>query len=311
MGPASDLCTGPSQGGGFGECCDRDSQCTAGMVCDPDQRACTFNCTSVTDCYAAPLHSKPSCGLLNRMTCDYVDYVYPVLWGAANRSLGSSDGAPTQQYCDASTGYGWSFTAYCKSCKSGNWSGDAGPDVGYSDAQRVGTLLGSLLEDLCATSPAIQQRCTNSTVKATLDSFILQVQNTCAQSPSGASLCTFGLSVDSLFDAALLLLGLGDWEELAAELTPAERVDVALNLVISVRPKSTFGVSLPTSEVVMASKWVHSPHAHAHTYTHVHTRRCAPAHALCSGCPPPILSRVPAAREWRGEGGTRGSFGCH
>ena len=83
---------------------------------------------------------------------------------------------------------------------------------------------------------------------------LVQVIQTCSASPSGASLCTFGLSVDSLFDSALLLLGLGDFADIAEALTPAERVALALNMLISVKPKTTFGASLPSQDVVMSNK---------------------------------------------------------
>lgn len=248
---------GPSSDGDFGECCDSDAQCSPGMVCDLYQRACTFKCTSSADCYASPLFGLTSCGPVDGMSCSIADIAYPYLWGAYNEAVQADP--PQQLYCDASVGYGWSFSAYCRTCRSGSWSGGAGPEVGYSDDQRVATLLGSLLEDLCSSSPAIEQRCSNSTVYATIQQFIDEVVQTCSQSPAGASLCTFGLSVDSLFDSALLLLGLGEWAEVAEVLTPAERVAVALNLVISVQPKSTYGVSLPSNEVVMASKYVPLP----------------------------------------------------
>jgi hypothetical protein len=251
-GPTSDLCKGPVTEGDFGECCDSDAQCTTGMVCDPEQRACTFKCTSSANCYASPLYGQASCGPIDQLTCSIADLAYPYLWGTYNQA--DQVDPPQQLYCDASVGYGWSFSAYCRTCGSGSWSGDAGPDVPYSDDQRVATLLGSLLEDLCSSSPAIQQRCANSTVYTTIEDFIDEVVQTCSESPSGASLCTFGLSVDSLFDSALLLLGLGDWADIAEQLTPEERVAVALNLVISVQPKSTYGVSLSSNEVVMASK---------------------------------------------------------
>ena len=82
---------------------------------------------------------------------------------------------PPAQFCDASVAYGWSFAPYCSTCRSGNWSGDAAPPVPYSDEQRVATLLATLLEDLCSSSPALSQRCGNSTVLLVLNDFLEKV----------------------------------------------------------------------------------------------------------------------------------------
>jgi hypothetical protein len=42
-GPSSQLCTGPPALGGFGECCDSNSQC-ASNFCIPDRRYCSMPC---------------------------------------------------------------------------------------------------------------------------------------------------------------------------------------------------------------------------------------------------------------------------
>ncbi len=275
-GPSSDLCGGPVSGGGFGECCDTNGQCSSG-VCDPVGRFCTQLCYSGSDCPPTAFDSSAYCipPGLPLLECTYLDQWLPyILFPPV-----PSDPPPSAQgTCNAAVAYGWSFAPYCSTCRTGTWSGDAGPQVGLSDSQRVATLLQTLLRAACTTSAGMAARCANSTLAATLQSFASEVVNTCSASPAGAALCTFGLSTENVYQSVLLLLGLGDYATLAGTTPLADRVVMAVNMLMNVKASSSFGAAKPSNAIRMADKCVTSASPTAQ-------RGLARTPCFCSGVP--------------------------
>ena len=133
------------------------------------------------------------------------------------------------------------------------WAGASGPSIHYSNDIVIATLVQSLINDACNSSPYLAQRCAQSTVVAIIQSFIDSLQSQCSQSPVGVNVCSFGLNDKSMFNAVLILLGLSP---ASAGMTSTQRVSAAVNSVLSVSAPTTFGVSPPSLPVQMANKYV-------------------------------------------------------
>ena len=129
MTPGSATCMGSATGGGYGACCDSDSQCASGMFCQQQYRFCTLPCSVDVDCPFSPLFGQQRC-LSNTSTPAQC----PSSQGSSRRtSLSDSDSDSSADrrldaalsgshpnFCDASTAFGWSFAAYCSVSATGN-----------------------------------------------------------------------------------------------------------------------------------------------------------------------------------------------
>ena len=144
------------------------------------------------------------------------------------------------------------YSIVVQTCKTGLWAGNAGPSIQYSHVIEVATLAQSLINDACRSSPFLAERCSQSSVVATVNSFISSLQAQCSQSPVGANVCSFGLNDKSMFNAVLILLGLS---VSSVDMTPAQRVSAAVNSVLSVTAPTTYGVSPPSQPIQMANKY--------------------------------------------------------
>ena len=136
MTPGSATCMGSASGGGYGACCDSDSQCGDGLFCQSQFRYCTLPCQQAVDCPVSPLYGQQLC-LSNYSVpaqcvapASYADAVGVDLGGGGRRTTSSDRRLQTavseSYFCDASTAFGWSFAAYCSVrplVKRACWSG--------------------------------------------------------------------------------------------------------------------------------------------------------------------------------------------
>ena len=144
---------------GYGQCCDTNATCGAGLVCDPVQRVCTTTCTANSDCpFQSPLYGVAGCNI---------------------------NSAPAPYFCNADSAFGWSFAAFCKVsvcvgvlggcvfvsvrihpafavlqvCRSGSWLGNAGPHLPQGTSQRFYDLITGLVSTFCNLNTFFLNKC--------------------------------------------------------------------------------------------------------------------------------------------------------
>jgi hypothetical protein len=76
----------------------------------------------------------------------------------------------------------------------------------------------------------------------------------CERTPVATSACTFGVTRDTTLAALSILLGIDGYNGTTPR-TLDQRVALAINSIVSAKPATTFGASLPSFPVTLARRY--------------------------------------------------------